>query len=513
MIPRRPSSSRRRSSAVQPAVGPAPRAAAPARRPCAARRASPFSCTRSAPCAPRGSVGGRPRPSSSVAPAAGLDTVRALLPGVTVGARRGHPAGVGRRRTRRPAARRRRRARARRRPLPRPACPRRRGRRRRCSTAPTRSSPALPLADTVKRVDADRDRGRDAVPRADLRAVQTPQGFRAAVLERRRTGSRPATTPPTTPALVEALGVPVRTVPGARGGVQGDPPDRPAARRGRARARPVGRGASVTAGCPRVGVGVDVHPFAGRTGRCTSPGLHWPGEPGGLAGHSDGDVVAHAACDALLGAAGPRRPGQQLRHVRPGAGPGPRARRCWPRPPAGSPPPAGSSATSSVQLIGNRPRLGPRRAEAEQVLTAAVGAPRVGLGDHHRRARADRARRGPRRDRDRAGRPRLSARPQADRSVPHASPGRWRGACREGSVLDVDQPEEDDAAHDRHERRAGRTAVRSTVSTRGPGAVPDDGHRYELIDGTLLVSPSPCPAPGRRGPPAPAAHHRLPSTG
>src|SRR5437764_9499166 len=54
---------------------------------------------------------------------------------------------------------------------------------------------------------------------------------------------------------------------------------------------------------PHVGIGVDVHPFA-TDGRTLLLGcLQWDGETG-LAGHSDGDVAAHAVCDALLSAAG-----------------------------------------------------------------------------------------------------------------------------------------------------------------------------------------------------------------
>lgn len=70
--------------------------------------------------------------------------------------------------------------------------------------------PVLPVADTVKRVDAD-GVVVATVPRADLRAVQTPQGFRRAVLERAHAGTSPVTDDA---SMVEALGVPVRTVPG-----------------------------------------------------------------------------------------------------------------------------------------------------------------------------------------------------------------------------------------------------------------------------------------------------------
>src|SRR5476649_2791390 len=54
---------------------------------------------------------------------------------------------------------------------------------------------------------------------------------------------------------------------------------------------------------PRIGIGVDVHAFAEDDRALCLAGLTWPGERG-LAGHSDGDVAAHAACDALFSAAG-----------------------------------------------------------------------------------------------------------------------------------------------------------------------------------------------------------------
>lgn len=123
---------------------------------------------------------------------------------------------------------------------------------------------------------------------------------------------------------------------------------------------------------PRVGTGVDVHPVeAGRP--CWLAGLEWPGVDG-CAGHSDGDVVAHALTDAVLSAAGlgdiggllgtddPRWAGARgvavLEHVREvltAAG--------W------------RVGNASVQLIAPTPKLGPRRAEAEAALSAALGAP------------------------------------------------------------------------------------------------------------------------------------------
>src|SRR5215472_16073771 len=112
---------------------------------------------------------------------------------------------------------------------------------------------------------------------------------------------------------------------------------------------------------PRVGLGVDVHPFAeGRT--LFLAGLEWPGETG-LAGHSDGDAAAHAACDALLSAAGLGDLGANFGTSRPewAGAPGVALLRETARLVAAA---GYTIGNVSVCVIGNRPRLGPRLAEA-----------------------------------------------------------------------------------------------------------------------------------------------------
>lgn len=123
----------------------------------------------------------------------------------------------------------------------------------------------------------------------------------------------------------------------------------------------------------RVGIGTDVHRLEDGVPMWVA-GLHFPDEPQGLAGHSDGDVAAHAACDALFGAAGLGDMGSNYGTAEPewaGASGvaflAETARRVAA---------AGFGVSNvSVQIIGNRPRFAARREEAQAVMTQALAAP------------------------------------------------------------------------------------------------------------------------------------------
>ncbi|MGH3545586.1 MAG: 2-C-methyl-D-erythritol 2,4-cyclodiphosphate synthase [Mycobacteriales bacterium] len=123
---------------------------------------------------------------------------------------------------------------------------------------------------------------------------------------------------------------------------------------------------------PRVGVGSDVHAYD-RNRSCWLAGLLWDGVPG-LAGHSDGDVVAHAACDALFSAAdlgdlGSNFGTSALRWAQ-AAGVALLAEAARRVREAGM-----GIGNVAVQVIGTTPVLSPRREEAQKVLSEALGAP------------------------------------------------------------------------------------------------------------------------------------------
>jgi 2-C-methyl-D-erythritol 4-phosphate cytidylyltransferase/2-C-methyl-D-erythritol 2,4-cyclodiphosphate synthase len=222
--------------------------------------------------------------------------------------------------------------------------------------------PGLELIDTVKSVDAS-GRVTSTPDRASLRRVQTPQGFDLEILKKAHASGADATDDG---ALVEALGNKVLIINGEERALKITTP------------ADLATALSMlgTSSEFRTGVGVDAHAFAeGR--ELWLAGLHWPNETG-VAGHSDGDVAAHAICDALFAAA-------QLGDLGTNFG-------------TDKPEYAGASGVTllqetlqkisaagfvisnvSVQIIGNRPKLAGRRSEAISTLSAALGGANVSV--------------------------------------------------------------------------------------------------------------------------------------
>ena len=225
--------------------------------------------------------------------------------------------------------------------------------------------PVLKVIDTIKEID--RDGFVRATPdRSSLVAAQTPQGFNRQVLERAHSASDDATDDA---ALVEAIGVKVKTIDGEASAFKITTKE------------DIGQALLLLSPIDRnfkVGLGVDAHAFSSDQDRkLWLAGLLWP-EQIGVDGYSDGDVAAHAICDALFSAAGLGDLGSNFGVDDPkyqGASGEMLLKEAF------------SKITSagyeignvSVQIVCNKPKIGPRRAETIKALSKALGGAEVSV--------------------------------------------------------------------------------------------------------------------------------------
>jgi 2-C-methyl-D-erythritol 4-phosphate cytidylyltransferase/2-C-methyl-D-erythritol 2,4-cyclodiphosphate synthase len=225
--------------------------------------------------------------------------------------------------------------------------------------------PVLKVIDTIKEID--RDGFVRATPdRSSLVAAQTPQGFNRQVLERAHSASDDATDDA---ALVEAIGVKVKTIEGEASAFKITTKE------------DIGQALLLLSPIDRnfkVGLGVDAHAFSSDQDRkLWLAGLLWP-EQIGVDGYSDGDVAAHAICDALFSAAGLGDLGSNF-GVDDSKYQGASGEMLLKE--------AFSKITSagyeigniSVQIVCNKPKIGPRRAEAIKALSKALGGAEVSV--------------------------------------------------------------------------------------------------------------------------------------
>ena len=226
--------------------------------------------------------------------------------------------------------------------------------------------PALDVVDTIKEIDAN-GYVRSTPERANLRTVQTPQGFSKSVLAHAHQSAEDATDDA---ALVEAIGVKVKVISGEERALKiTNKSDL---------ARAIQILLPDTQKEIRVGIGTDAHAFSKDPARkLWLAGLLWDGEIG-VDGHSDGDVAAHAICDALLAAANLGDLGSNFG--------------------VSEPKYAGASGATllaetlvkvkasgfvienvAVQIVANKPKIGTRRAEAIAAISAALNGAQVSV--------------------------------------------------------------------------------------------------------------------------------------
>jgi len=220
--------------------------------------------------------------------------------------------------------------------------------------------PALDVIDTIKEIDSN-NYVRNTLNRSSLRAVQTPQGFTRSVLARAHEASEDATDDA---ALVEALGIAVKVIPGEF------------------RALKITTKSDLVTATQillpntqkqiRVGIGTDTHAFSSDKSRKLSlAGLIWENEIG-LDGHSDADVASHAICDALLSAAGLGDLGSNF-GIDDAKYAGASGAQLLSESLAKVTAAGFVIGNVAVQIIGNRPKIGPRRADAIAALSKALG--------------------------------------------------------------------------------------------------------------------------------------------
>jgi len=220
--------------------------------------------------------------------------------------------------------------------------------------------PGLPVVDTIKRVDGDNYVTKTPT-RSKLRAIQTPQGFLRKVLVKAH-GSADDVTDDA--GLVEERGVDVKVILGEDRALKiTTMSDLEIAHKFIF---------SESSNQIRVGIGTDAHAFSADPSRAMwLAGLLWPNEVG-VDGHSDGDVAAHAICDALFSASGLGDLGSNFGTSDPkysGASGSQLLAESLERVRA-----AGFVINNvAVQIVGNRPKIGPRRAEAIAALSHALG--------------------------------------------------------------------------------------------------------------------------------------------